>query len=232
MIGERVLPSPAPVVLPEVKVFWDATAEGRRQLAAEDIHFAACEFVRHSPIRKEANQRTGPVAATRCGLSFLRQASTRKRRSNLADNLIHRPVPRCNQPAHPNRFLPHQGRASHLLELKLFEHSDRFQQMPQPRRNLPLPRQCDRRSDLRRNRLRHFFRLRLIPIRNSPQQREPIFHRRLRVRLKGLPRRRHRLIHLSPASQRNSCDRFLRGGIDHGKFPVCRRSDPFAIDKK
>jgi uncharacterized protein len=29
MISERVLPAPAPVVLPEVKNFWDATAEGR-----------------------------------------------------------------------------------------------------------------------------------------------------------------------------------------------------------
>ena len=29
MIEERVLPAPAPVVLPEVKQFWDATAEGR-----------------------------------------------------------------------------------------------------------------------------------------------------------------------------------------------------------
>jgi uncharacterized OB-fold protein len=29
MIQERVLPAPAPVVLPEVKQFWDATAEGR-----------------------------------------------------------------------------------------------------------------------------------------------------------------------------------------------------------
>ena len=29
MISERVLPAPAPVVLPEVKQFWDATAEGR-----------------------------------------------------------------------------------------------------------------------------------------------------------------------------------------------------------
>ena len=29
MIGERVLPAPAPMVLPEIKAFWDATAEGR-----------------------------------------------------------------------------------------------------------------------------------------------------------------------------------------------------------
>ena len=29
MLGERVLPAPAPVVLPEVKPFWDGTAEGR-----------------------------------------------------------------------------------------------------------------------------------------------------------------------------------------------------------
>ena len=29
MIQEQVLPAPAPVVLPEVKKFWDATAEGR-----------------------------------------------------------------------------------------------------------------------------------------------------------------------------------------------------------
>jgi uncharacterized protein len=29
MISERTLPTPAPVVLPEVKQFWDATAEGR-----------------------------------------------------------------------------------------------------------------------------------------------------------------------------------------------------------
>src|ERR1700694_2534707 len=29
MISEPVLPAPAPVVLPEVKNFWDATAEGR-----------------------------------------------------------------------------------------------------------------------------------------------------------------------------------------------------------
>src|SRR5438270_6525828 len=29
MIGERVLPAPAPLVLPEVKPFWDATAAGR-----------------------------------------------------------------------------------------------------------------------------------------------------------------------------------------------------------
>jgi uncharacterized OB-fold protein len=28
-VTERVLPAPAPVVLPEVKPFWDATAEGR-----------------------------------------------------------------------------------------------------------------------------------------------------------------------------------------------------------
>jgi uncharacterized OB-fold protein len=28
-IGERVLPAPAPFVLPEVKQFWDATAEGK-----------------------------------------------------------------------------------------------------------------------------------------------------------------------------------------------------------
>ena len=28
-IGERVLPAPAPIVLPEVKPFWDATAQGR-----------------------------------------------------------------------------------------------------------------------------------------------------------------------------------------------------------
>ena len=28
-ITERVLPAPAPFVLPEVKQFWDATAEGR-----------------------------------------------------------------------------------------------------------------------------------------------------------------------------------------------------------
>src|ERR1700687_4955513 len=32
MLGERVLPAPAPVVLPEVKPFWDGTAEGRRLL--------------------------------------------------------------------------------------------------------------------------------------------------------------------------------------------------------
>lgn len=32
MISERVLPAPAPVVLPEVKQFWDATAEGRLML--------------------------------------------------------------------------------------------------------------------------------------------------------------------------------------------------------
>jgi uncharacterized OB-fold protein len=32
LIGERVLPAPAPVVLPEVKQFWDATAEGRLML--------------------------------------------------------------------------------------------------------------------------------------------------------------------------------------------------------
>ena len=29
MLGERVLPAPAPLVLPEVKPFWDGTAEGR-----------------------------------------------------------------------------------------------------------------------------------------------------------------------------------------------------------
>ena len=29
MLGERVLPAPAPMVLPEVKAFWDGTAEGR-----------------------------------------------------------------------------------------------------------------------------------------------------------------------------------------------------------
>ena len=29
MLGERVLPAPAPFVLPEVKPFWDGTAEGR-----------------------------------------------------------------------------------------------------------------------------------------------------------------------------------------------------------
>lgn len=29
MPGEQVLPAPAPLVLPEVKPFWDATAEGR-----------------------------------------------------------------------------------------------------------------------------------------------------------------------------------------------------------
>ena len=29
MLGERVLPAPAPLVLPEVKAFWDGTAEGR-----------------------------------------------------------------------------------------------------------------------------------------------------------------------------------------------------------
>jgi len=29
MIGERVLPAPAPLVLPEVRPFWDATAAGR-----------------------------------------------------------------------------------------------------------------------------------------------------------------------------------------------------------
>jgi uncharacterized OB-fold protein len=28
-VSEKVLPAPAPVVLPEVKPFWDATAEGR-----------------------------------------------------------------------------------------------------------------------------------------------------------------------------------------------------------
>jgi uncharacterized OB-fold protein len=28
-VSEQVLPAPAPVVLPEVKPFWDATAEGR-----------------------------------------------------------------------------------------------------------------------------------------------------------------------------------------------------------
>ncbi len=33
MSGERVLPAPAPLVLPEVKHFWDATAEGRLLLA-------------------------------------------------------------------------------------------------------------------------------------------------------------------------------------------------------
>lgn len=33
MLGERVLPAPAPVVLPEVQQFWDATAEGRLLLA-------------------------------------------------------------------------------------------------------------------------------------------------------------------------------------------------------
>jgi uncharacterized OB-fold protein len=32
MIQERTLPAPAPVVLPEVKQFWDATAEGRLML--------------------------------------------------------------------------------------------------------------------------------------------------------------------------------------------------------
>ena len=29
MIGERVLPAPAPLVLPEVRPFWEATAAGR-----------------------------------------------------------------------------------------------------------------------------------------------------------------------------------------------------------
>ena len=29
MVSQHVLPAPAPVVLPEVKSFWDATAEGR-----------------------------------------------------------------------------------------------------------------------------------------------------------------------------------------------------------
>ena len=29
MTSESVLPAPAPVVMPEVKQFWDATAEGR-----------------------------------------------------------------------------------------------------------------------------------------------------------------------------------------------------------
>ena len=29
MVSQEVLPAPAPVVLPEVKTFWDATAEGR-----------------------------------------------------------------------------------------------------------------------------------------------------------------------------------------------------------
>jgi uncharacterized OB-fold protein len=28
-VEERVLPAPAPVVLPEIKTYWDATAEGR-----------------------------------------------------------------------------------------------------------------------------------------------------------------------------------------------------------
>jgi uncharacterized OB-fold protein len=28
-VSEKVLPAPAPIVLPEVKPFWDATAEGR-----------------------------------------------------------------------------------------------------------------------------------------------------------------------------------------------------------
>ena len=28
-VGERVLPAPAPFVSPEIKTFWDATAEGR-----------------------------------------------------------------------------------------------------------------------------------------------------------------------------------------------------------
>ena len=32
-ISERVLPAPAPIVLPEVKIFWDATSEGRLLLA-------------------------------------------------------------------------------------------------------------------------------------------------------------------------------------------------------
>jgi uncharacterized protein len=41
MPGERVLPAPAPLVLPEIKQFWDATAEGRLLLP----HCAECQTV-------------------------------------------------------------------------------------------------------------------------------------------------------------------------------------------
>jgi uncharacterized OB-fold protein len=45
-IGERVLPAPAPVVLPEVKPFWDATAEGKLLLPRCDKCQAVIWFPR------------------------------------------------------------------------------------------------------------------------------------------------------------------------------------------
>ena len=40
-VTERVLPAPAPYVLPEVKPFWDATAQGRLVLP----RCAECETI-------------------------------------------------------------------------------------------------------------------------------------------------------------------------------------------
>ena len=96
------------------------------------------------------------------------RAACRQRRSNLADDLIHGPVPRRDQSAHSNRFLPHERRTFEPFKFKVLQHLDDFQQMRDSRRSLRLPRERARRAHFPRNGVSHLLHLRLINVDTSP----------------------------------------------------------------
>src|SRR5208283_718062 len=92
------------------------------------------------------------------GLKYHR-ASRRQRGRHLTDNLVHRPVPRSNESAHPNRLFAHEGRTLKLLKLEVFKHLHHLQEMCETCRNLRLSGERYGSAHLLRNSIGHLLSL-------------------------------------------------------------------------
>ena len=157
-------------------------------------------------------------------------AARGERGDDLAEELIHRPVPRRDHPDHPDGLLQHARLAEVFLELERLQDLQHRHRVREPHGRLRVPTELHGRAHLVRDRGTDVGEARLVGGEERAEERDPLLARRLRERLERAPRRRDRGVHVLGPAERQLADHLLGGRVDHVELALRSRHDPRAVD--
>ena len=141
------------------------------------------------------------------------RAARRNGRGDLADDLVERPVPGCNQSTDADRLPDDPGRAALLGEFEALEGRDRRFEMCPSCPGLRVTGEGKRRSHFPAHCLGNFLETRVVGLENTLQQRQAL--RPVRLRETGERRlgRSHGAVHIGLGPDRDRRERLLGRGI-------------------
>src|SRR5690606_21081926 len=151
-------------------------------------------------------------------------------RSNLAGQLVDRPVPGGDQPAHADWLLDHQGVTDALFEFEFLQRLQGGGEMAGAGGGLGVFGQLGRRAHFQGNRLRKVGAAALVDIQDTVQQDDAVFAAGRRVGLDGGTGGGDGGVDVLSVTQGDGRDHFLGGGIDHVYRAITLGRYPLAVD--